>query len=145
MANEARMARGISCARRWAWHAPAGAPPAAPNGPISSALSVAKGKGGRAGHAHGDHTERHGGAPHARQCRRRPAPMRATRLIVDQAGWHLRPSWRSNARQHHRPGAAATIARVAPVENVGFMRVNWLSAGSSKAKKSRLLFKPGTT
>ena len=32
-------------------------------------------------------------------------------LIVDQAGWHLTPKL---ARQHHRPGAAATIARVEP-------------------------------
>ena len=34
-------------------------------------------------------------------------------LIVDQAGWHLTPKL-ANPRQHHRPGAAATIARVEP-------------------------------
>ena len=33
-------------------------------------------------------------------------------LIVDQAGWHLTP--KLDPRQHHRPGAAATIARVEP-------------------------------
>ena len=34
-------------------------------------------------------------------------------LIVDQAGWHLTPK-AGDPRQHHRPGAAATIARVEP-------------------------------
>ena len=48
-------------------------------------------------------------------------------LIVDQAGLAL-DAQAGDPRQHHRPGAAATIARVEPVENVWqFMRDNWLS------------------
>ena len=64
----------------------------------------------RAGHALVRH-RRHGGAPHRDQCRlrsRRPcgADRRSGRLALDaQAG---------DPRQHHRPGAAATIARVEP-------------------------------
>ena len=56
-------------------------------------------------------TPSHGGAPHRDQCRRRSrrpcgADRRSGRLALDaQAG---------DPRQHHRPGAAATIARVEP-------------------------------
>ena len=82
----------------------------APNGPISSARSVPRRGKRRAGHALVRH-RRHGGAPHRDQCRRRSrrpcgADRRSGRLALDaQAG---------DPRQHHRPGAAATIARVEP-------------------------------
>ena len=49
-------------------------------------------------------------------------------LIVDQAGWHLTPKLLRDPRQHHRPGAAATIARVEPAWRINqFMRADWLS------------------
>ena len=93
------------------WHAPAGAPrPAHRMGLYLRRDLSREGEGCRAGHALVRH-RRHGGAPHRDQCRRRSrrpcgADRRSGRLALDaQAG---------DPRQHHRPGAAATIARVEP-------------------------------
>ena len=97
----------------------------APNGPISSARSVP-----RRGRAPG-WSCRPGATPtpcrrtSRDQCRRDPgahagADRRSGRLALDaQAG---------DPRQHHRPGAAATIARVEPGgECLAIHRDNWLS------------------
>ena len=103
--------------RRWARRGTRPRAPhatSAPNGPISSARRdlSREGERRRAGHALVRH-RRHGGAPHRDQCRRRSrrpcgADRRSGRLALDaQAGDPRSP-------QHHRPGAAATIARVEP-------------------------------
>ena len=97
---------------RWARRdAPAGAPrPAHRMGLYLRRDLSREGERRRAGHALVRH-RRHGGAPHRDQCRRRSrrpcgADRRSGRLALDaQAG---------DPRQHHRPGAAATIARVEP-------------------------------
>ena len=124
--DEARIGQKNKLTRRWARR---GTRPRAPrdqrtNGPISSARSVPR-RGKAPGWSCPGAHRRHGGAPHRDQCRRRSrrpcgADRRSGRLALDaQAG---------DPRQHHRPGAAATIARVEPGENVWqFMRDNWLS------------------
>ena len=87
------------------WHAPAGAPrPAHRMGLYLRRDLSREGEGRRAGHALVRH-RRHGGAPHRDQCRRRSrrpcgADRRSGRLALDAQD------------PRHRPGAAATIARV---------------------------------
>ena len=111
--DEARIGQKNKLTRRWARR---GTRPRAPRDQrtewayIFGADLSREGERRRAGHALVRH-RRHGGAPHRDQCRRRSrrpcgADRRSGRLALDaQAG---------DPRQHHRPGAAATIARVEP-------------------------------
>ena len=112
---------------------------------IFGAICPAKGKGRRAGHALVRH-RRHGGAPHRDQCRRRSrrpcgADRRSGRLALDaQAG---------DPRQHHRPGAAATIARVEPGGECLAIHARQLvvepDPSNPTKTSSRCAAKPGTT
>ena len=111
--DEARIGQKNKLTRRWARR---GTRPRAPRDQrtewayIFGAICPAKGKGAGLVMPLVRH-RRHGGAPHRDQCRRRSrrpcgADRRSGRLALDaQAG---------DPRQHHRPGAAATIARVEP-------------------------------
>ena len=79
----------------------------APNGPISSARSVP-----RRGRAPGwSCTPTPWRPPHRDQCRRR---SRRPAVLIVESGRLALDAQAGDPRQHHRPGAAATIARVEP-------------------------------
>ena len=90
------------------WHAPAGAPRPAHRMGLYLRRDLSREGHKCAGHA----LVRHRRRPHLIEINAAVDPGAHAGLIVDQAG--SLDAQAGDPRQHHRPGAAATIARVEP-------------------------------
>ena len=144
----------ISLTRRWAKTlarcAPAGAPRPAHRMSIlypRRDLSREARERRRAGHAApGEDTDADGGAPHRDQCRRRTRRPCTAAVLIRRSGRSALDAQAGDPRQHHRPGAAATIyPELNPVENVWLIhaRPTGLSNRNCKSGTNRTALRCG--